>query len=251
MKKSLNRFLGTSLLCAVLFLTTFPANGAGKDLPEVLFAASSEAPVWVRADRAFTPSGEIALDVFPESVRAALSRYLALPQEGGCIYPDRHIETRRMVRAGREDLTSTTRDSDWVVRGRVTGKAGGFRSAEPGTLVEFVPVETLKGSERRQGPHYFFMPVGVVEAGQTKFCKDQGFYADLPEIGDEILLLVSLQGLTGDGLVYTDAESGIITLHSRGNSSLPKAYRSQKDSSDLVSNGDVLRRVRQLLQEMR
>lgn len=95
------------------------------------------------------------------------------------------------------------------------------------------------------------MPVGVIEAGQTKFCKDQGLYADPPEIGDEILLLVAPQGVTGDGLVYTDGESGIITLHAGGKPSLPKAYQNQKESADLVSNADVLRRIGQLVKEPR
>lgn len=249
MKKALNRCSRIILVCAVLCSSAGFAAGSGDGLPEVLYADWAEDPIWVRADRAFTPSGEVAEDVFREEVRAILAQYLAYPPEGDCIHIDQHVQICGMRRVGRESLTSSLHDSDWVVRARVTGRAGGYWSATPGTLVEAVPVETLKGPANRQGPHYFFMPVGTVDAGRTKFCKKQGFYADLPEVGDEVLLLVSLRGATRDGLVLTDGESGIITLHTNGKASLPGMDPRREEVKGLISNEDVLRRVVQILRE--
>ena len=178
-------------------------------------------PDWVAAERVLTPAGEIDASLLGLSSRLIIGKYLRRPADKDCIRwgPGPALES---IMSGtpkdRKTLTSAVKSADWVFRAAVTGSAHGFNGSTPGTLLEIIPEETLKGPRDRAGAHYIFVPVGKFSVGGKRICKTDDRYARLPEVGEHmdaeleheevdsvsglVLLLLGRPAVPGDAVEY-------------------------------------------------
>lgn len=253
-----------TLLAAVVTTTILIASPAfaedtGDEIPAVLSylekdgtASHSDFPDWVSAKRAVTPSGELDATVLSPSVRAVIARYLeGGPTSGDCI--DVIASDDHMVRKGRPgyrtDLATAIRTSDWVFKARVLAREPGFQGSTPGTLVQVLPETTFKGSSRPPTSAYFFVPVGEVPIGEQKICIRNPDYAALPDVGDEVVLLIDLSWQKPGPFLRPGNETGLITLRKQGDISLPKPYRSEEKALHGKTSADFLRFVAESARE--
>lgn len=224
------------------------AKGEGT-VPGVISLFDDSYPEWVSADRALTPSGELDPTLFSEISRSTIARLLATPPDRDCIRLGKVFEYIPAISGPerRGNLTDAIRNSDWVLLARVTARAGGFFADEPGTLLVVEPAEVFKGFTRRNWEHYIFMPVGNFQVGNSMICKTHPDYAELPKVGDLMLLLIDLTAHNRKSdFLETGQETGIITFPSETEVSLPRRYREGEQKSGSMSRSDLLHLVRQL-----
>lgn len=244
----------TLVLCTAGILISLAAAGEAGTVPDVLYLHGNRPfPSWVAAEKIFTPEGTLNSTLLSPAARYGIAKAMELPLQGDCILVTDQGESGQLVEGPdskpRNDLASTTRSSDWVFTARVTARASGFNGSVPGTLLQIVPEDVLKGPKNRVGEHYVFMPSGTVKAGKLKFCKSNPKYSDLPEVGERVLLLVNLTYINQGKFLLTGNESGIITIREDGKVSLPARHR---NNDKALANGtaeDLLRFVQEALEE--
>jgi hypothetical protein len=239
-----------SLFLLLVAALGWPLATTGRSgiIPEALYRERSETyPTWVSASSALRPDGTVDPDLFHSVDQRFIRRLLDSPQKGDCV-PIGKLEEIRSRPDRRPDLASAVRDSDWIFLTRVTARAGGFREGLPGTLIQVQPVENLKGTGGKLPEYYVFMPVGTFQVGSAKLCKTHPLYADLPENGEEVLLLLDSGWINDKELLYTGRESGIITIHKQG-ISLPERYRQGEKAFQGRTREDVLGFVRKVAGE--
>jgi hypothetical protein len=243
----------------ILLALLFPAAGAiaapaPSDMPETLFASwmsvpgmtGAEYPTWVRADAALDAAGQPRAELFPRQSRERLSHYLALPPANGCIellpLPDESANPPE-----RGDLRTGVTTSQLVFLAEVTGKAAGFQRAVPGTLLRLRPTEVFKSEDGPALAEYFlFVPKGTVQAGAKTLCKQDPSYAEVPSVGDEVLVFVQRDGIDTSEEPYlrTYGDGGaMITLHG-DTVSVPALYAPAAKS--LTTGRAVIDQVRAL-----
>jgi hypothetical protein len=221
------------------------------EIPEVLHIpnAGNKYPAWVAAERVLTPSGEVDPSIFSLSDQVIIGQLLHRAAQDGCIQVGREQadESTGPERRDRQTVASMAKSAGWVFRARVTARATGFNGGVPGTLLEIVPEETLKGPSDRSGAHYIFVPVGTFSVGGKKICKTDERYPALPEAGDRVLLFVDLFWRNEGRFLWAGGDSGIITIRKEGLVSLPKRYRAAESSLEGGGEGELLHRIRQAL----
>jgi hypothetical protein len=238
------------LLVAVL---GWPLAAAGRSgvIPETLYTERSEThPTWVSASSALKADGTVDPDLFSPVDQRFIRRLLDSPQEGDCV-PIGKLEEIRSRPDHRPDLASAVRDSDWVFLAKVTARAGGFSEGLPGTLIQVQPAKNLKGTGGKLPEYYVFMPAGTFRVGGVKLCKTHPLYADLPEVGEDVLLLLDSSWVNGEEFLSTGRDSGIITIHQRGGVSLPERYRQGEKAFNGRTREDVLDLIRKVVGENR
>lgn len=244
------RTLTCFLFC--LILSGHPVF-SGK-IPETLSIpeAGTPYPAWVAADQVLTPSGEVDPSLFSLADQFIIKGYLQLPPREGCIRlgQEQELEEVRVgpQKAVRQSLASTARSAGWVFSATVTDRAPGFSGSTPGTLLEVVPQETLKGPQSRGGAHYIFIPVGTFSVGETKICKTDDRYAALPEIGERVLLFIDLFWRNQGQFLWAGGDSGIITINKKGVTSLPRRYIRTEPRFEGGEEGNLLRFVRESIE---
>jgi hypothetical protein len=220
------------------------------EIPRVLHIpnAGTPYPAWVAAERVLTPSGEIDPSLFSLSDRLIIGQYLRMPAREGCIRLRHELQIEEPTAAGpkaaRQNLASTAKSAGWVLNATVTARAAGFSASLPGTLLEIVPEEILKGPRDRGGVHYIFFPVGTFSVGGIKICKTDDDYADLPEVGEHVLLFIDLFWRNEDRFLWAGGDSGIISINKEGLVSLPKRYLATDPSLEGGAQDDLIRFVR-------
>lgn len=244
----------TLVLCATGILLSLAAASEEGKVPDVLYLHGNRPfPSWVAAEKIFTSEGALNSALLSPSTRHGIAKAMEFPRQGDCILVTDQGESGQLVEGPdskpRNDLASTTRSSDWVFTARVTALAPGFNGPIPGTLLQVVPEDVLKGPTDRVGEYYVFMPAGTVKAGKFKFCKRNPRYSDLPEVGERVLLLINLFYVNQGKLLLTGNESGIITIHRDGKVSLPEKYRHNDKALAKGTAEDLLRFIQEALEE--
>jgi hypothetical protein len=186
------------LLALLLPAAEAIAASAPSDMPDTLFASWSsvpgrrwsEYPIWVKADAALDAQGQPRAELFPPQSRETLSYYLALPATNGCIeilpLPDESSNPPQ-----RGDLRTGVTTSQLVFLAEVTDRAAGFQRSDPGTLLRLRPTEVFKSEDGPALAEYFlFVPKGTVRAGAKTLCKLEPGYAEVPSVGDDVLVFV-------------------------------------------------------------
>ncbi|HEX2643510.1 MAG TPA: hypothetical protein VHU81_10985, partial [Thermoanaerobaculia bacterium] len=141
----------------------------------------------------------------------------------------------------------------WVFVAKVTVRKAGFHRNIPGILLQIHPEETIKGPADRSSAHFIFMPIGVFEIGTTGICKTHPSYANLPEIGDEVLLFIDLESTWREQgeFLWTDEETGIVTIHGSKEVSFPRNFLTNGKSTKPATREELLRRVQEELRGSR
>ncbi len=250
----MKKLLALVLYAIMISAPMVAAREAGK-IPDVLYVFGSQKagrpPIWVASEKVLTPAGTVDPTLFSLADRHSIAQTLTSPTKGDCISAFDQVAIETVVEGSnlRLDLADAVRDSGWVFTARVTARASGFSGPFPGTLLQVMPENVLKGPQDRLGKHYIFMPVGRVRIGNTELCATSQRYANLPEIGERVLLLVDLVYVNQGDFLLTGNETGIITLHQDNKVSLAERYRNSDKALTSGTAGDLLRFVQQTLQE--
>jgi hypothetical protein len=224
-------------------------------MPEVLrtgVARPDEYPTWVDAKRLFTPAGKLDTRVLdPEAVRY-IERALATPAKDGCIEAGAILIDRIVINGNYLDRTSldaTFRSAGAVIRGRVTGVSTGFQGSFPGTLIRFEPVADYKDDFKPQPVYYTFVPVGRVQIGDRVLCKTDPNYAELPAVGDEVVLFEP-KGYRGDERFLDSYDgAGVVTVKRDGTLALPRSFAASVSPRKLAKSVDLFARLEELEKE--
>ena len=154
----------------------------------------------------------------------------------------------------RSTLAKAAQSSKVVLVGKVRDIGFGFRGPTPGQLVEIAPEGFLAGKLPKQ-PYYFFIPVGRFTVGETEICKTDTRWTQIPEIGDEVVLMLPrLTGtveqpehITGDNFLYLDQPESLIVIGRDGHAAAAKAERGAP-FMDARTKDDVIQQIRRALQ---
>jgi hypothetical protein len=218
------RTLPFALTCLVL-LAPLPAAG---EIPPILYAnwdyIDNSYPTWVRADAAFTSSGELIEKVFHPLNAQGLRQLLALPPdpEHGCIAITERFESW-VNPPDRGSLRQAVLHSELIFRGEVVDRAYGFDRGWPGQLLRVEPREVLLGKAVLDG-YYFFVPVGTFQAGSYELCKTDYRYPEPPGRGDEVVLMLPYAAGPDEAFLDLVWETSILVLHRDGAVGVPARF---------------------------
>jgi hypothetical protein len=215
----------------------------GEPMPDVLFTNWREDyPYFIAARRMLEPDGKLAAQLLPETYEEGLEGRLQPKADGGCagfgpILPES---------AAAADFEQALDQADWVLTATVTGTEPGFAAGatRAGTLLRIVPDRVFKGPMDRTWTHYLFFAVGRFQFGDVEVCAgDFGQFAELPAVGDQVLLMIWLHAANTGEFLYHDGRDGLITLKRDGTVSLPKVFRDSEGELARLSASELLARV--------
>ena len=200
----------------------------GTALPEGLEVVemAPRLPSFVRADVATGPRGRVVEDLFLDSTRNHLQRWIEQSGEE-CQKPFEQAPLPFDDGQSRGNLVSAAETADWAVVARVTGRAPGFAGLSAGTLLRVQPEEVLSGDRGRTSEHFVFLEVGSFEVGGKTICTP-GYlardHAALPRVGERVLLFVGTR--YANRASFIEAGPGdLVTIRPDGRVSLPEVYR--------------------------
>ncbi len=184
-----------------------------------------ERPIFVAADVALLPNGQVNRVYSPEDASAAgLEDLLARKQVGGCVLVEMTGDGLSQSPGSHQDFASAIRTTDNMVEALVSGTRLGFTFERPGTLVRLEIVEVLKGSAPAE-TKYIHFPVGDLEVGGTRICARSSSWGELPRIGDRVILLFDGHKHNQTVPVLAIAPSGVLTIRDGRIVGLPALYR--------------------------
>ena len=220
------RKISIVLVLAVAFClqTERPVQGQ-EPMPELAYdPVFGDKPHWISEDLLLDSSGQPETSLLDEANQFLLNEALAAADvpEGGCFHRINKIPATETL--GQDTLEKTLGLAQWVFSAEVTGTQPGMGQTLPGTLVRFEPKRIFLGPEDRRGPHFIFVPVGEVQLGDRAICVSDIRYPHLPEVGDEILLMVQLTARNQEGTYLTGNDSMLITFEDNERASLPHRF---------------------------
>lgn len=244
-------FLTAALGVVVLALAGLPLSAQpevvsayeGEPMPDVLFTNWREDyPYFIAARRMLEPDGKLATQLLPETYPEGLVGRLQPKADGGCagfgpILPES---------AAAADFEQALDQADLVLTATVTGIEPGFTGGgvEAGTLLRIAPDRVFKGPADRTWTHYLFFAVGRFQLGDVEVCaRDFGQFAELPAVGDQVLLMIRLHAANTGEFLYHDGRDGLVTLKQGGTVSFPKAFRDSDRELARLSSPELLARV--------
>ncbi|HXO41571.1 MAG TPA: hypothetical protein VN999_08995 [Thermoanaerobaculia bacterium] len=142
-------------------------------------------------------------------------------------------------------------DSAVAVLGRVTDKAYGFSSGQPGQLFQIEPVRSY-GYPLTQARYYFFVPVGRFTVGGVTICKTDERYAEPPDVGSEVFLFVGKPEDTTGVYFFVYSAGDVVPVDPDGSLRLPPQYTANEQqgtaprASALRTRSDLLARIQAL-----
>jgi|GEM_PF-2420370 len=245
-------------LILVLLLLAVPAwaaeNRAGasaegviqEGVPPILYANvkpwNDTYPVWVSGDAAIDADGNLEESLFHPAHRLLWGKRLEAAKKAGgegCVEIGR-IESAWVNPPDQSTIEQAVETSELVLLAEVIHTEGGFGAGEPGTLHVVRALRAFKGVAPRE-TYYFFMPKGVFAAGPYTICKVDEGVADLPQVGDQVVLFVPRVVDPEEAFLRTPYDTGVIVLGSEG-PSLPDPIRGRADAPS--SNAEVLDTIR-------
>lgn len=233
--------LGAVILCVGLHL---PQSALGEDAPQVIYSSDPDRPypVWVAAEAAFHSGGEINEAVFSPGAQTFLADFLRMPLQDGCI----QLEEFYSATVNAPDLSTLAKALSGAkaqMRARVAARDWGFGyGGTPGQLLTIAPLEMYRGKAQRD-TYFIFIPVGEFAAGPASFCKIDRRFAEPPEPGEEVLLLLPEPIDLSEPLLDVWAAESLITLKKNGSVALPRTFaqqeltvKSRADLAELLDN---------------
>jgi len=236
------------LLLAVPALAAVSSAGDGGEtvaqegVPPILYAHvkpwNDTYPIWVSGDAAVDANGDLEESLFHPAHRLLWGKRLEAAKKAGgegCVDIGR-IETAWVNPPDQSTIEQAVETSELVLLAEVVHTEGGFGAGEPGTLHVARALRAFKGVASRE-TYYFFMPKGVLTAGPYTICKVDEGVADLPQVGDQVVLFVPQVVDPAEAFLRTPYDTGVIVLGSEG-PSLPDPIRGRADAPS--SNAEIL-----------
>lgn len=224
-------------------------------MPDVLHSGQSnraQRPFWVDASQVLTKNGQLNSQLLGPEAASDIARLLAAPEKDGCIQQGEFIIDRIVINGKtvyRSSLDDAFRSAAVAMRGRVTGRSTGFQGSFAGTLIRFEPVTIYKDNSRPRSLYYTFMPVSRLQLGSKTICKTDRNYAEVPEVGDEIVLLQPDDDRSDEQFLDAYDGAGIVTIKRGGRLALPLAFRSATPPQPLTSGKSLYGRLQELMEE--
>lgn len=204
-----------------------PATPSG-EIPSLLYTdlpsqLDVSIPRWMAADKVIDESGRLT-DLVPEHRRATIESFLTAPVPGRCIEVTEFYDNYPALQG--ETLAEAIGNSELILSGTVTAKAAGFETSEPGQLFRLQLEDVHKGSSSLDY-YYFFVPVGRFRAGPYEICKTDARFPAVPEIGDQVVLLVPAVRNPAEHYLSTSREASLIILR-EADVVLPVAFNGEE-----------------------
>jgi hypothetical protein len=178
------------------------------DVPARLASATASYPMWMAADEVIGESGRVT-DRLPEYLRETIQSLIETRVPGRCIEVTTYFDNDLYLKGG--TLAEAIDNSVVVLTGTVSAKAYGFELDEPGQLFRIEPEEAYRGTVALEY-YYFFVPVGHFQAGPYEFCKTDGRFPVVPELGDQVVLLVPEIRNPAEHYLRTSRQSSLVVL---------------------------------------
>jgi len=244
MRKGLVGFV----LVVPLLSSLASASPIGQDSSEIIYPRSprsprsqaSAAPVWLSAEAATAPGGEIdwsllgdrAWMIYRSVVENEPLYFVAAPGEKPEIDPDSsgmhpecayygaaHFDSVDAPPA--ESLADAAERAQAVLQGRIVALTAGFYLGEPNTLLTVQVEQRVRASKAfpESATFYVVYPKARFGIGTIKFCKNDSKFKAVPAVGDQVRL-TPLHGPQGkEGLLIQPGPYEIVFLQdARGSS---------------------------------
>lgn len=209
----------------------------GTLIPSVIYGSEGgEFPLWVAADIALDSNGAPDPAYFRAHDALVIRNFFEIepnPQTG-CI----DLDTFYVDYAGepdRQNLAGAIESSELVVVGRVLAARSGFAWETPGTLYAIERETLLKGRSERE-IFYVPYPRGEMEIGPYRLCKTDTDYAESPEVGDSVLVMLHLYPDPQEAFLRPRFDTSLVTLRADKTVGLPSA-RFREEASHLKASG--------------
>jgi hypothetical protein len=245
------------VLILVAVFATLPLNAedasgqaAGSaPMPDLFWATDGfprEYPLFISAENALLPSGELNLALFGEAAQFEMQADVL-----DATFEDCHgaYRMREMgLKISRRDFKAIAADADFIVLGKVTGISQGFWISTPGTVLRIEPVRWLKSGDS-WAERYLFFPVVEMEFGGKTICFQSEHYPVLPELGWQVLVSYNNADKNRDEPVLRVDSAQIIVFPPEGPASLAKHLREQEPDWAGRSGSALLNDIQALLEE--
>lgn len=208
--------------------------GVGEGIPEVLTiqltGIDKTYPSWVSSRVAARPDGTLDTGLFHPVLLRGLESALRTPPDPvrGCVPVSEFFEDW-VSPPDVSSLDGTFRSAQRVLRARVVERDFGFDRGTPGQAFKVEPLETFKGKEELPF-YYFFVPVGRFKVGKVEICKTDYRFPNIPEVGEEVVLLVP-KVAQNDPWLDLPFHQGLIVL--RGTSAMLPGFENSKATAVL------------------
>lgn len=202
-------------------------------VPKTITIKDARLPIWVDADVAVTPDGQPNAAVLgPYSER--LSEIIAAASSGEC-YEVPEIFIDHASAPDRHSLDLAIETAPIAMHAVVTAKRFGFHGFVPGQLLQVRPLRGFGARRPDRAFYYAFMPVGTFNVAGAQICKTDARYATVPEVGEELLLLVNEPADPARQLLTVYGPEDVVTF-SQDAVRLPRAFSRGDDSRGPVTS---------------
>jgi hypothetical protein len=225
-------------------------------------------PIWAEASIAVSANGKPNPAVFGSAAAGRIHEIMTTPADNAIYFNGKIVGYQSEPSApGCRDVGTTYFDypeppprgtlddaitsSDVAVLGRVTAKAYGFSTGDPGQLFQIEPVRSY-GYPLTQARYYFFVPIGRFTVGGVTICKTDERYAEPPDIGGEVFLFVFKPEDTSGTFFFIYNAGDIVPVDPDGSLRLPRQYAADEQqgaaprAAALRTRSDLLARIQTL-----
>lgn len=234
------------LLCSVVIVLTLAVVGVTAQTPieaefEMPLSAGNRGggfPHWVSARSVTVTDGVPASAYFPTEM---LDDLLIVLGTSTSTKTEDCVVTEYQSSAFSKTLEERASEVPWIGFGTVTGLDGGFLQERPGTLIR---VEISSEIGESQGPlvRYYYHPNAEFGFLGYRVCFKEKAYAPLPQVGDEVVLLLDKRDAARELLLGNDAETLVVLP--AGSSEI---HLSSRVAADAIVEAEDREALRELL----
>jgi hypothetical protein len=219
-----------SLLPAPTTLAAPPEGTPGPRLiPEVLYFEDYQPNPIFYAGSLLVEDQRGQVELAGASEAAALSARLLFeksPLSGECRHVDSRLDPRTKPPRAHTDLSAVVSSNDVALIGRVVERRAGFAWNTPGTVLAVIPGKVLAGDWKLEEPLLVFVPAGRVESATRCVEVENEDWAEVPELGHNVLLLLEDNWFNGNSPLTHVAATGLIGLDD-GEPGIPRLLRAR------------------------
>jgi hypothetical protein len=244
---------------------TRPSSEHPYPMPKTLSLPHQALPIWAEASVAVSADGEPNPAVWG-SETGRIHEILTTPADNPIYFNGKIVRYQNEQSApGCRDVGTTyfdypdpprrgtlddaITDSRVALLGRVTDKAYGFSSGQPGQLLQIEPVRSY-GHQLSHNRYYFFVPIGRFTVGGVTICKTDERYAEPPDIGGEVFLFVSKPEDTRGVFFFVYNAGDIVPVEADGSLRLPPQYAAEHGGASRAAaprtRAELLARIQNL-----